>query len=162
MKAIPILNVNYLLRYPPWGPVQQRGTTHIAMLEGLLSTHDLLDKVLATGVNQLIRLGIDRGFPERHEDLAVVRGRLTVGDTAKRELRARGRAACDFKELSADILSNRPMQTSLRRLLARQTSLQCEVRNEVWAAYRSFDGVSRVRLRKSTSWRLQPGGNRHL
>ena len=36
------------------------------------------------------------------EDLAGIRGNLAVSETAKRALRSRARAACDFEELSAD------------------------------------------------------------
>ena len=73
-------------------------------------------RYFATGVNRLFRRGIDRGYVERREDLAGIRGKLAVSDTAKRALRARGRAACDFEELSADILPNRILRTSLRHL----------------------------------------------
>ena len=64
---------------------------------------DLLGKILSTGVNHLVRRGIDRGYVERREDLAGIRGKLAVSDTAKRALRSRARAACDFEELSVDI-----------------------------------------------------------
>ena len=156
MKAIPILNVYYLLCYA-WGHAQERDTRRLASLDGLSSVHDLLGKVLATGVNRLFRRGIDRGYVERREDLAGIRG-----DTAKRALRARGRAACDFEELSADILPNRILRTSLRHLLARETGLHCGVRAEVRSAYSRLDGISHLRLRRSTFGRVQLGGSRRL
>ena len=99
MKNIPILNVYYLLCYA-WGRVQERDTARLATLGGLSTVQDLLGKVLAGGVNHLFRRGIDRGYVERREDLAGIRGKLAVSETAKRALRARARAACDFEELS--------------------------------------------------------------
>ena len=161
MKAIPILNVYYLLCYA-WGHAQERDTKRLATLDGLSSVHDLLGKVLATGVNRLFRRGIDRGYVERREDLAGIRGKLAVSDTAKRALRARGRAACDFEELSADILPNRILRTSLRHLLARETGLHRRVRAEVRSAYSRLDGISHLRLRRSTFGRVQLGGSRRL
>ena len=131
-------------------------------MDGLSSVHDLLGKVLATGVNRLFRRGIDRGYLERREDLAGIRGKLAISDTAKRALRARGRAACDFEELSVDILPNRILRTSLRHLLARQTGLHRDVRAEVRSAYSRLDGISHLRLRRSTFGRVQLGGNRRL
>ena len=161
MKAIPILNVYYLLCYA-WGQAQERDTERLASLAGLSSVHDLLGKVLATGVNRLFRRGIDRGYLERREDLAGIRGKLAVSDTAKRALRARGRAACDFEELSADILSNRILRTSLKNLLARETGLHRGVRAEVRSAYSRLAGISHLQLKRSTFGRVQLGGSRRL
>ena len=115
MKEIPIANVYYLLCYA-WGRAQERNAAKLREIEGLSSAHDLLGKILAGGVNHLVRRGIDRGYLERREDLAGIRGKLAVSETAKRALRSRGRAVCDFEELSLDILPNRILRTSLAAL----------------------------------------------
>ena len=161
MTDIPILNVYYLLCYA-WGRVQERDTRRLASLGSLTTVQDLLGKVLAGGINQLFRRGIDRGYLERLEDLAGIRGKLAVSDTAKRALRARGRAACDFEELSVDILPNRILRTSLHGLLRQRISLDRAVRSEVRSAYRRFKGVSRTRLKRNTFSRVHLGGNRRL
>ena len=161
MKDIPILNVYYLLCYA-WGRVQERDVTRLATLEGLSTAQDLLGKVLAGGVNHLFRRGIDRGYVERREDLASIRGKLAVSETAKRALRARARAACEFEELSVDILPNRILRTSLHGLLGRRVKLHRDVRGEVRSAYRRLDGVSRTRLKRNTFGQVQLGGNRRL
>ena len=161
MKNIPILNVYYLLCYA-WGRVQERDTARLASLEGLSTVQDLLGKVLASGVNHLFRRGIDRGYVERREDLAGIRGKLAVSETAKRTLRSRGRAACDFEELSMDILPNRILRTSLYGLRDRRIRLDRDVRGAVRSAYRRLDGVSRTRLKRNTFGQVQLGGNRRL
>ena len=161
MRKIPILNVYYLLCYA-WGRVQEGDTKRLDALGSLSAAQDLLGKVLAGGVNQLVRRGIDRGYVERREDLAGIRGKLAISDSAKRALRARGRVACDFEELSVDILPNRILRTSLRRLLAPRIGLHQDVRGEVRTAYRRLDGVSDVPLKRSTFTRVQLGGNRRL
>ena len=161
MKNIPILNVYYLLCYA-WGRVQERDTARLATLGGLSTVQDLLGKVLAGGVNHLFRRGIDRGYVERREDLAGIRGKLAVSETAKRALRARARAACDFEELSVDILPNRILRSSLHGLLGRRVTLDGHVRADVRSAYRRLDGISRTRLKRNTFGQLQLGGNRRL
>ena len=161
MKKIPILNVYYLLCYA-WGRAQDRDITRLAALSHLSAVQDLLGKVLSHGVNHLVRRGIDRGYVEKREDLAGIRGKLAVSEMAKRALRARGLAACDFEELSVDILSNRILRTSLHRLLFGKIGLDNQVRREVRSAHSRMDGVSRVPLRKSTFGRVQLGGNRRL
>ncbi|MDE2973361.1 MAG: hypothetical protein OXU64_01390 [Gemmatimonadota bacterium] len=161
MNRIPILNVYYLLCYA-WRHVQERDTKRLASLADLSTVQDLLGKVLATGVNHLVRRGIDRGYVERREDLAGIRGKLAVSETAKRALRSRARAACEFEELSADILPNRILRTSLRRLLSPRITLDGAVRSEVRAAYRRLDGVSRLRLRRNAFGQVQLGGQRRV
>ena len=161
MKNIPILNVYYLLCYA-WGRVQERDTRRLATIGGLSTVQDLLGKVLAGGVSHLFRRGIDRGYVERREDLAGIRGKLAVSETAKRALRARGRAACDFEELSVDTPPNRILRTSLHGLLGKRVTLHREVRSDVRSAYRRLDGVSRTRLTRNTFGQVQLGGNRRL
>ena len=161
MKNIPILNVYYLLCYA-WGRVQERDTTRLASLGDLSTVQDLLGKVLAHGVNHLFRRGIDRGYVERREDLAGIRGKLAVSETVKRALRLHGRAACDFEELSVDILPNQILRTSLHGLRDRKIRLDRTVRGEVNSAYQRLDGVSRIHLKRNTFGQVQFGGNRRL
>ena len=161
MKNIPILNVYYLLCYA-WGRVQERDTRRLAKLGGLSTIQDLLGKVLAGGVSHLFRHGIDRGYIERREDVAGIRGKLAVSETAKRALRERGRAACDFEELSVDTPPNQILRTSLYGLLRRRVKLHDDVRSDVRSAYRRLDGVSRTRLTTNTFGQIQLGGNRRL
>ena len=161
MNRIPILNVYYLLCYA-WRHVQERDTKRLASLAGLSTVQHLLGKVLASGVNHLVRRGIDRGYVERREDLAGIRGKLAVSETAKRALRSRARAACDFEELSVDILPNRILRTSLHGLLSPRITLDGAVRGEVRSAYRRLDGVSPTRLRRNTFGQVQLGGQRRV
>ncbi|MCY3659657.1 MAG: hypothetical protein OXG36_11655 [Caldilineaceae bacterium] len=161
MKDIPILNVYFLLCYA-WGRVQERNTSRLATLGSLTTGQDLLGKVLAGGVNHLFRRGIDRGYVERREDLTGIRGKLAVSETAKRALRARSQAACDFEELSVDVLPNRILRTMLHGLLNRRIGLDHTVRSEVRSAYRRLDGVSHTRLKRNTFSQVQLGGNRRL
>ena len=171
MKDIPILNLYYLLCYA-WGFAGERATKVLGDTGKLSSVQDLLGKVLAGGANQLLRRGIDRGYVERREDLAGIRGKLAVSETVKRALRAQGRAACDFEELSLDILPNRILRSSLdslRRLGERgqekagpATGLDGGVRKEVTLAFHRLGGVSVARLQRRTFGMVQLDRNRRL
>ena len=143
-RKIPIANIYYLLCYA-WNHVDERDVIRLAELEGLERIHDLLSKVLAEGTFRLIRRGIDRDYREVREDLPGIRGKIAVGETAKRALRARGQVACDFEELSHDVLHNRILRSTLRSLL-RLKDLHSGVRTQVRNAYSKLDGVSVVPL----------------
>ncbi len=161
MKDIPILNVYYLLCYA-WGRVQERSTTRLAALSGLATVQDLLGKVLAGGVNHLFRRGMDRGYVEVREDLAGIRGKLLLAEMAKRALKARCRATCEFEELAVDILPNRILRASLFELLHPRLTVDRAIRREVHSAYRRLDGVSRIRLRRQSFGQVRLGGSRRL
>ena len=169
MTKIPIANVYYLLCYA-WGWAQEREAAKLQEIEGLSNAQDLLAKILAGGVNHLVRRGIDRGYVERRDDLAGIRGKLAVGETAKRALRSRGRAACEFAKLSLDILPNRILRTSLhalRRLGRRRggtdAGLDATVYAEVAVACRSLSNVSSLpRLERRTFGLVQMDRNRRL
>ena len=169
MKEIPIANVYYLLCYA-WRWAQERDAEKLQEIEGLSNAQDLLGKILAGGVHHLVRRGIDRGYLERREDLAGIRGKLAVGETAKRALRSRGKAACDFEELSLDILPNRILRTSLLALrrLGRwrrggDAGLHAKVYAEVAVACRSLSNISSVpRLDRRTFGLVQIDRSRRL
>ena len=158
---IPIANLYYLLCYA-WRHVREADIVRREELAGLDGTHHLLGKVLAEGTFRLIRGGIDRGYREIREDLAGIRGKLSVGETAKRALRARGRAACEFEELSHDVLHNRILRSTLAALLKLPDLDPVQVRPDIRTAYRKLEGISPVRLERRLFPRVQLDRNRHL
>ena len=145
-NRIPIANIYYLLCYA-WENFGAHGVEWLDELDELENVHDLLGKMLAEGTVRLIRRGIDRGYREVREDLAGVRGKVAVGETAKRALRARGRVTCDYEELSHDVLHNCILRSTLRSLM-RLRDLHSDVRVEVRNAYARLDGVSVVPLNR--------------
>ena len=159
-RKIPIANIYYLLCYA-WSLVEERDVVRLAEIEGLHRIHDLLAKVLARGTFRLIRRGIDRGYRELREDLAGIRGKLAVGETVKRALRARGQAACDFEELSHDVLHNRILRSTLSSLL-RLPDLHPEVETEVRNAYLKLHGVGVVLLNRQLFQQVQLDRNRQI
>jgi 5-methylcytosine-specific restriction enzyme subunit McrC len=145
-----------------WGHLQEREPARLAPLAGISTAQDLLGKVLAGGINRLLRRGITRGYVERREDFAGIRGKVAMGETVKRALRARGQVACDFEELSADFLPNRILRASLQSLLRPGIEMDCKVRGEVRAAYLRLGGVAPIRLRRNLFGQVNLGANRRL
>ena len=111
----------------------------------------ILASLHASGVQRKLR-----------EDLAGIRGKLSVGETAKRALRARGRAACEFEELSHDVLHNRILRSTLAALLKLPDLDADQVRPEIRTAYRKLEGIRPVRLERRLFRRVQLDRNRHL
>lgn len=156
---IPIANIYYLLCYA-WRHMEDADVVRLEELDGLDEVQDLLGKVLAEGTFRLVRRGIDRGYREVREDLAGVRGKIAVSETASRALRRRGRAACDFEELTHDVLHNRILRSTLASLL-RLPNLDRGVRDRIRPAYHKLDGVSVAPLNRRLFGQVQLDRNRH-
>lgn len=155
---IPIQNVYYLLCYA-WGRADESDLVDVAELDEFEHLHDLLGMVLAKGTFRLLRHGFDRGYKEVREDLPGIRGKLSVSEMATRALRARGRAACIFEELSHDVLHNRILRSTLAALL-RMEQLAPDVRVQVGLAYRKLDGISEIRVDRQAFRQVQLDRNR--
>ncbi len=157
-KQIPIANIYYLLCYA-WKHVDEQDLVRRGELQGIDKVHDLLGKLLATGAFRLIRRGLDRGYREVHEDFAGIRGKILIGETAKRGLRARGQVACEFEELSHDVLHNRILRSTLKSLLQLR-DLHAHVRADVRNAFTKLGGISHVRLNRRLFQRVRLDRNR--
>ena len=157
-RPIPIANIYYLLCYA-WSHVEERDLVRLDELQDLEKVHDLLGKLLAKGTFRLIRRGLDRGYREVQEDLSGIRGKIRVGETAKRALKARGRVSCEFEELSYDVLHNRILRSTLKSLLQLR-DLHADVRTEVRNAFTKLGGVSHVHLNGRLFQRVQLDRNR--
>jgi 5-methylcytosine-specific restriction enzyme subunit McrC len=157
---IPIENVYYLLCYAWRHPVQDE-IVSVQRLGGFSRVEDLFGLVLAEGTFRLVRQGIDRGYLEHEDDLAGIRGRILMGATLKRALRARGRVACRFEELSQDVLHNRIIRSTLGTLL-KLNRLAPDVRQEVRLAYQKLEGVSPMRLSRVAFRQVHLDRNRSL
>ena len=121
--------------------------------------YDLLAKVLAQGTFKLVREGIDRGYIEVTENLRVVRGKINVAETVKKVLRVRSQVACEYEELSYNVLHNRILRSSLHSLL-RLRSLDSSLRAEVRQAYEKLAGITILNLNRQLFQRIHLDRNR--
>lgn len=143
---IPIENVYYMLSYA-WNHVQERRELDLSGTS-VDKPQDLFALVLARGVMKLLRRGLDRDYITEQRALKGVRGRIAIDETVKRSLRARGEIACTYDELSRDVLQNRIVAETLRRLL-RVEELDKAVRGEVELAAARFPRVTSMALSAS-------------
>lgn len=140
--TIPIANVYYLLCYA-WDRLEESRLVDVDAEEAQRPA-ELFAKVLAEGVSHLLKRGLDRGYVTRHEELAGIRGRLDIAASVKHLSLQRARAWCTHDELTADVLHNRIVKTTLR-LLARATDLDEEHRERLHELYRRMPEVGEER-----------------
>ena len=157
---IPIANLYYLLCYA-WGYAREREVVSLADAGRLERVQDLLGMVLARGTVRLLKRGIARDYIEVREDLRGIRGKLDPSEMAKRALRSRGLAACEYEELSIDILHNRILHSTLDRL-RRMPDLDEEVSREVRSACAKLAGVRVLPLNRSLFGQVQIHRNQRM
>ena len=140
----------------------ERGdTVRVRELEHLDAVRDMLAKVLAQGVFQLIRTGLDRGYTEVQEDIAGIRGKIDLAQTIKRALRVRGQVACIYEVLSHDVIHNQILRSTLRHLL-RIRDLDSGIRGDVRKAYRMLTGISDIPLSRRLFGQVKLDRNRRF
>ncbi len=158
MGKIPIQNIYYLLCYA-WDRLEESSIVRVAA-EDASGVVDLLARVLCNGTAYVLRKGLDRGHVEREDEIRGVRGKLLMGPSLRRRLLPNAMARCVFDELSHDVLHNRILKTTVRRLITTRgldrdiesdlvrvyRRLPADV-NEIDIAPRDFD---RVRLSRNT------------
>src|SRR5262249_44905902 len=108
--TIPVENLYYMFCYA-WGRFYEGKSLYTGATISS-SVTNLLAKVLGNGVERLLRKGLDRGYVERSEELARLRGRIVVSESVGRNLFASARACCSYDELSYDVLHNRILKTT--------------------------------------------------
>ncbi len=113
--AVPVQNIYYLLCYA-WNRLEARDLVDVDAIPGNRVVN-LLGKVLADGVANLIRRGFDRGYVAFEEEGRRLRGKLLVSETLKRSLLPRGRVACYVDDLSYDVPHNRVIKAAMRALI---------------------------------------------
>ena len=112
---IPILNIYYLLLYA-WDALEE-GEVVRADAEQSTQLADLFARVLASGTAHLIRRGADRGYITHSEIIPGVRGKIDLARTIKTAALTRAQIACEYDELSYDVVHNRILKATIRDLL---------------------------------------------
>jgi 5-methylcytosine-specific restriction enzyme subunit McrC len=140
---VPVANIYNLLCYA-WDKLQERDVIAVAA-ERETRLLDLFARVLVSGCSHLLKRGLDRGYVLEAEEIPGIRGRLDLATSARRIAFPRGRAVCQFDELSYDVVHNRIIKATLRNLLAVR-ELDRELSSAARALWRRFESVGDVEL----------------
>jgi 5-methylcytosine-specific restriction enzyme subunit McrC len=154
--AIPIANLYYLLAYA-WQRLPEAELVEVAQLPETRLT-DLFARVLASGVTHVLKRGLDRAYTAVEGEIAGIRGRLDLATSVSRASFVRGRAHCTFDELTPDVIHNRIVRTTLRRL-ANAGGLHRDNAERLRELYRRMDGVTEIPLSDRVFGRVMLGRN---
>ena len=156
MAEIPIQNVYYVLCYA-WGQMREGEIVETGAV-GQTELADLFAHVLINGTRRVLRQGLDRGYVTRAEDTSRLRGRVDFSASVKRSLLPRAQAHCRYDTLSRNVLHNRILKSTMRRL-ARLNEVDGDLRANLHRLTRRFSDVADVPLRHALFRRVQLHSN---
>lgn len=149
---IPIQNIFYLLSYA-WNRLDE---AHLVDIDAASDTEllDMFARVLGSGVDHVIRRGLDRGYVLHEESIPGIKGKLLFGSTLAELPRRSGRSYCAFDDLSYDVLPNQILKATMRALLSAR-ELSKDNRAMLADALRRFAWVGDVELSGNVFRRVQ-------
>ncbi|OLN28970.1 5-methylcytosine-specific restriction endonuclease system specificity protein McrC [Desulfosporosinus metallidurans] len=140
---IPIKNIYYMLCYA-WNTLQQ-ADDQITGIEEFDNIYNLLAKVMVSGINNLRKRGFHREYKEYCEELSLVRGKIDVGKTIKRQSLKRRKVICDFDEFTNNVPFNQILKTTLSTLI-KYPQLDRVLKNELIKTRYHFSDIDEIRL----------------
>lgn len=155
---VPIQNVYRLLLYA-WDLIGSREAVDVEQ-EGYTELHDLFAHVLAETVGTLLARGLDRGYVPRDDSVQGVRGKLDWAGTLKHNELASARTRCRFDDLEYDVVHNRIIKATLRRL--QEIDLHPKNRTAARKLEMKLDAVQDVRITAHDFRLVQLHGNNRL
>lgn len=157
---IPIKNLYYLLCYA-WDRFDEGDASEIAFDDNFENALDLLAFILHRETGRVIKKGLEKGYIQREETLRYVHGRIDMDHTHRHGLIRKGQVRCRFDDLTYDILQNRIIKSTIRRMLFAE-KLDESLRNKLRGIYRKLSEIQNIKLSQTLFSRIHfHNNNRH-
>lgn len=112
---IPIQNIYFLLCYA-WDKLEESEKIKVD-IDDFNSLIELYAKVVYEGTLHILKAGIDRDYITVTDAIPGIKGKLLFGDSLKQNSFKKGKAVCEYDELSTNILHNQILKTTIDSLL---------------------------------------------
>lgn len=142
-QKIPIENLYYLLCYA-WGVSDQLDRVKVDG-EKCHSLENLLSMVLIHVCDRLLRRGLVREYRFEEQEVEGVRGKLNLAETLKSGKHLNGRTICQVDELTQDVVINRVIFSTLKRLM-RIEGIDEDIRGNLRKTLARFPHVREIRV----------------
>ena len=110
--------------------------------------YNLFAKILINGLNLLIKRGFNKEYVCVSDELPVLRGKVSINDTLKRQSFIHGKISCEYDELSSNVLFNQIIKTTIITLI-NYKKLDKQIKNQLIYVNRYFQEIDVIRLQKS-------------
>jgi len=161
--GIPIRNLWHMCLYA-WNEVQVKSYLALDDVENAPALDALLAAVLASSLQQRLRIGLGRGYVNQQESIRGIRGRIDFAESLKQQAFEHGQAYCEFQQYSANAPRNQIIRSTLTRLVqignfGPNHTLANELRHTLRVLTRALDGIDLVELKLDLIRRQHLGRN---
>ena len=108
---IPIRNLYFLLAYA-WDRLEEADSLKISPND-FDDAANLLARLLISGVQKIIKTGLERCYVEHEAEYRGIKGKLLLTETVKKQLHRKGRTVCAFDEYTKNSVNNRILKSTL-------------------------------------------------
>lgn len=115
--------------------------------EEFANIYNLFGKILVNGLSLLIKRGFNREYVCMSDELPVLRGKIAINDTLKRQSIIYGKLSCEYDELSSNVLFNQIIKASIITL-NNYKELDKQIKDKLIHINRYFQGIDVIRLQK--------------
>lgn len=119
--------------------------------EKFSNTADLMTEILIAGISQQLKRGLGRAYIEQMEDISVIRGRVNITESVKRQTMINRKLSCVYDDFSVDNSKNRIIKSTALLLLGADVAKQRKSRLRKLLVY--FDKVELIDLR-TVDWNI--------
>ena len=154
--SIPIKNIYHLLCYA-WNKLEESELVNISA-EDESDLLNLLGRVLLNGTKTLLKRGIDKRYLTENQIYQGIKGKVNITDSLRKNLFLKGLSICEFDELSADILPNQILKTTLQNL-TQIPSLSPTLKQEIRAIIYRLHEVNKIVLTDAIFHQVQINRN---
>ena len=146
---IPIQNIYYMLSYA-FRTLTKQGYREMST-EKFSNTADLMTEILIAGISQQLKRGLGRAYIEQMEDIPVIRGRVNITESVKRQTMINRKLSCVYDDFSVDNSKNRIIKSTALLLLGADVAKQRKSRLRKLLVY--FDKVELIDQR-TVDWNI--------
>lgn len=119
--------------------------------EKFSNTADLMTEILIAGISQQLKRGLGRAYIEQMEDIPVIRGRVNITESVKRQTMINRQLSCVYDDFSVNNSKNRIIKSTALLLLRADVAKQRKSRLRKLLVY--FDKVELIDLR-TVDWNI--------
>lgn len=144
-NEIPIQNIYYMLSYAY--DVLKEGENVKLADDDFENIYDLFGKILVNGLGLLIKRGFNREYVNVSEEIPLLRGKISINETLKRQNHIVGKLNCEYDELSSNVLFNQIIKASITNLV-KYKGLDKQIRDRLLNINRYFHDINLIQLQK--------------
>lgn len=143
---IPIENIYYLLCYA-WDKPEQKDNVLLSTESGL-GLLDLFTKLLINSTKKLLKKGLEYNYIDTKNEVSGLKGKLEIAETLKSNILSKQKTICTFDEFSPDIINNRILFTTLKKLL-KVKNLNYDLKQKIMKVLIMFPPVKIIKITDS-------------